>query len=113
MRVLDSQAPRALPPSWGSARSWSSWRNGVLTNEPGPKLHFLVSDATRELCRVTLPLTAVENLEHLFPDEDLVRVKGTGLDLQQVVRRARQSNYAAQTLVDTKTDQRSYRIWIE
>lgn len=85
----------------------------MLTNEPGPKLHFLVYDTTRELCRVTLPIAAVENLEHLFPDEDLVRVKNTGLDLGQVVQRARQSHYAPQTLVDTKTEQRSYRIWIE
>lgn len=85
----------------------------MLTSEPGPKLHFLVYDATRELCRVTLPLAAVENLEHLFPDEDLVSVKATGLDLGQVVQRARQSGYAAQTLVDAHTSQRSYRIWIE
>lgn len=107
MRELTSQAARAL------RASEEFTGESVLTNEPGPKLHFLVYDTARELCRVTLPLAAVENLEHLFPDEDLQRVKDSGLNLREVVQRARESGYSAQLLVDTQTAQRSYRIWIE
>ncbi|HEX5657056.1 MAG TPA: hypothetical protein VFX59_07665 [Polyangiales bacterium] len=79
----------------------------------GPKLHFLVTDPTRELCRVAMPVAAVENLESLFPDEDLLEVKARGLDIPAIVQRARQSAYAPQTLVDAHTDRRSYKIWIE
>lgn len=81
--------------------------------QQSPKLHFLVSDPTRELCRVAMPVAAVENLESLFPDEDLREVQAHGLDLRAIVQRARQSDYAPQTLVDTQTVRRSYRIWIE
>ncbi len=79
----------------------------------GPKLHFLVSDPTRELCRVAMPLSAVENLEALFPDEDLRVVKASGLDIAAVVQRARVSDFAPQTLIDARTDLRAYKIWIE
>ncbi|HEY6879580.1 MAG TPA: hypothetical protein VI299_16250 [Polyangiales bacterium] len=85
----------------------------MLPADEGPKLHFLVTDPTRELCRVAMPVVAVENLEQLFPDEDLREVKARGLDLPAIVRRARESAYAPQTLVDTQTERRSYKIWIE
>jgi hypothetical protein len=81
--------------------------------EPGPKLHFLVYDPSRELCRVAMPVAAVESLEQLFPDEDLREVRAAGLDLPAVVRRARSTAYAPQTLVETHTAKRSYKIWIE
>ncbi|HEY6880071.1 MAG TPA: hypothetical protein VI299_18730 [Polyangiales bacterium] len=85
----------------------------MLPADEGPKLHFLVTDPTRELCRVEMPVVAVENLEQLFPDEDLREVKAGGLDLRAIVQRARESAYAPQTLVDTRTERRSYKIWIE
>lgn len=81
--------------------------------QDGPKLHFLVTDPSRELCRVAMPVAAVENLEALFPDEDLREVKARGLDFPAIVQRARQSSYAPQTLIDARTDRRSYKIWIE
>ncbi|MET0287749.1 MAG: hypothetical protein ABW352_24890 [Polyangiales bacterium] len=82
-------------------------------SQDGRKLHFLVTDPTRELCRVAMPVAAVENLESLFPDEDLREVKERGLDFTSIKQRARQSDYAPQTLIDERTDRRSYRIWIE
>lgn len=84
----------------------------MIQNDSGLKLHFLVSDSSRELCRVAMPLAAVENLEHLFPDEDLRALRATGLDLSAVVKRARDSGYAPQTLVGIQTPARAYKIWI-
>lgn len=84
----------------------------MLPEDSGPKLHLLVSDSSRELCRVTLPLSAIDNLEHLFPDQDLAQVKAVGVDFPEVVARARRTNYEAQTLIDTQSRERSYRIWI-
>lgn len=60
-----------------------------------------------------MPVVAVENLEQLFPDEDLREVKAAGLDFPAIVLRARQSSYAPQTLIETQTVRRSYKIWIE
>jgi hypothetical protein len=60
-----------------------------------------------------MPVGAVENLEHLFPDEDLREVKAAGLDFPAIVLRARQSSYAPQTLIETRTLKRSYKVWIE
>lgn len=83
-----------------------------MQDESDRKLHFLVCDAKRELCRVAMPLASVENLAHLFPDEDLRSVQAKGVDISGIVVRARDSGYAPQTLIDVQTEVRSYRIWI-
>ena len=84
----------------------------MLQTDDGPKLQLLVYDSTRELCRVAMPLASVQNLEHLFPDEDLARVKQQGVDFGRVIAGAHASGYAPQTLIDVQTPSRSYRIWI-
>jgi hypothetical protein len=84
----------------------------MLPSDSEPKLHLLVSDSTRELCRAAMPLSSVANLEHLFPDEDLQVVRATGIDFASIISRAENSGYAPQTLIDTRTPHRSYRIWI-
>jgi predicted short-subunit dehydrogenase-like oxidoreductase (DUF2520 family) len=73
---------------------------------------FLVCDAKRELCHVAMPLASVENLAHLFPDDDLKVVQAKGIDINGIVVRARETGYAPQTLIDLQTGVRSYRIWI-
>jgi hypothetical protein len=84
----------------------------VNPNDDGVKLHVLVYDATREICRVTMPCAAADNLAHLFPDEDLAFVEKTGINLGDLSNMARHSGYAPQTLVDVAGPQRSYRIWL-
>jgi len=76
-------------------------------------LHLLVSNSVKELCRVVMPLASVNNLEDLFPDDDLSSVKSAGVDFSAVIARARASGFAAQTLIETSTSERTYRIWIE
>lgn len=85
----------------------------MLPSETGPKLHLLVYTAARELCRVELPLTAVDNIENMFPDEDRRRVLALGVDFAAAIARAKSSGFARQTLIDANTSERSYRIWIE
>lgn len=84
----------------------------MLPTDAEPKLHLLVSDPTRELCRVAMPLHSVANLEHLFPDEDLEIVKRGGVNFPAIIARAENSGYAPQTLIEVETPYRSYRIWI-
>ena len=83
------------------------------SSEAGPKLHFLVCDGDREVCRVEMPRHSVDNLEHLFPDEDRAAVQDKGVDLDAIKRRVQASDYAPQTVVDTSAGVRKYRIWIE
>jgi hypothetical protein len=78
----------------------------------GAKLHVLVYDKTRELCRVEMPPAAADNLAHLFPDEDRALVLSAGLDLEALASAARSSGYAPQTLVDFHGPTRSYKIWL-
>lgn len=85
----------------------------MLPTDVGPKLQLLVYDSVRELCRVAMPLASVDNLEHLFPDEDLVVVKQTGVNFAEVIASVHASGFAPQTLIDVQTPKRSYRIWIE
>lgn len=85
----------------------------MLPSDAGPKLRLLVYDASRELCRVAMPLAALDNLEHMFPDEDLRTLKARGIDFSAVAERARSSGYAAQTLIELETPSRGYRLWIE
>lgn len=82
-------------------------------NDTEPKLHLLVSDQTRELCRVAMPLASVANLEHLFPDEDLQEVLRAGVDFSAIIARVEKSGYAPQTVIETRTPNRSYKIWID
>lgn len=84
----------------------------MLPVDNEPKLHFLVFNSARELCRVAMPLASVNNLEDLFPDEDLKRVKAAGVDFRGVIARALASKCAPQTLIETSTSERSYKIWI-
>ena len=85
----------------------------MSSNDTEPKLHLLVSDRTRELCRVAMPLASVANLEHLFPDEDLKEVQRAGVDFAAIIERVEMSGYAPQTLIETRTPNRSYKIWID
>lgn len=85
----------------------------MLPTDVGPKLQLLVYDSARELCRVAMPLASVDNLEHLFPDEDLHVVKQAGVDFERIIAGAHASGLAPQTLIDVKTPKRCYRIWIE
>ena len=85
----------------------------MLQHDRATQLHLLVSDSSRELCRVAMPLASVANLEHLFPDEDLEAVKALGLNFPHIIEKAQQSGLVPQTLIDTQTPTRSYRIWIE
>jgi hypothetical protein len=85
----------------------------IMLEDQGVKLHVLVYDASRELCRVAMPTASADNLAHLFPDEDLAVVRSNGVDLEKLSQRAIDSGYAPQILVDTHTPNRSYRIWLE
>lgn len=85
----------------------------MLQSGDEPKLHLLVYDSTRELCRVAMPIASLVNLEHLFPAEDLKVVKALGVNFPRVIETAQKSGLVPQTLIDTQTPARSYRIWIE
>jgi hypothetical protein len=85
----------------------------MLQTDADPKLHLLVYDSSRELCRVAMPIASLENLEHLFPDEDLKVVKALGVNFPRIIEAAQKSGLVPQTLIDTQTPARSYRIWIE
>jgi hypothetical protein len=84
----------------------------MIHKDDGRKLNFLVANSVRELCRVAMPLTAVNNLESLFPDQDLQVVKDAGVDFPSVIARAVSSDCAPQTLIEISAGERSYRIWI-
>ena len=79
----------------------------------GPKLKLLVSNEHRELCRVEMPTTAVDNLEDLFPDADRAAVTASGLDLSAIRAKVQGSGYAPQVLIDASAGERHYRLWIE
>ena len=85
----------------------------MLPTDSSVKLHVLVSDGGRELCRVAMPTASVDNLSHFFPDEDRVAVESAGVDFSAISSRVRASGYAPQTVLETKTASRSYRLWIE
>jgi hypothetical protein len=78
----------------------------------GPKLHVLVQEGTRELCRVAMPTRSVDNLQDLFPDEDRDHMIAIGIDLAAIAQRVATSGYAPQVVLEAKASGREYRLWI-
>jgi hypothetical protein len=89
------------------------WAHAGTTAMDAHKLRLVVADEARELCRVDMPVLAVDNIVDLFPDEDRAAVAAAGCDLASIRDRVQRSGYAPQVLVDVSAGERRYRLWIE
>jgi hypothetical protein len=61
---------------------------------------------------LTLPIASLEFIESLMPQKVLDKLIERNFNLPQLLRDVRASGYAAQTLFEMSTTERSYKVWI-
>lgn len=62
---------------------------------------------------MTLPMTSLDNLEGLMPENVSTKLKEENIKVSELVAKARASQLAAQDLFHLSIGNRSYRVWIE
>jgi len=72
-----------------------------------------VTEGTKQVIFMSLPMTALENLEGLMPENVVVKIKDEGINIDQIIEKVRSSDFFAQDLFKLSIDERSYRVWIE
>ncbi len=72
-----------------------------------------VSTNGRQIAAVTMPASQVTVLEELIPEETLVKLATSSLDLDAIKRRACESGIVPQALFEHNDGEKSYRVWLE
>lgn len=72
-----------------------------------------VMESTEMVVAMTLPMTALDNLESLMPPKVSTRVTEEGIKIPHIINQVKSSGYAPQELFSLNIENRSYRVWVE
>lgn len=79
----------------------------------GSQIKIEVMEGEEIVVAMTLPMTALENLESLMPPKVSEKVKDEGIKIPHIINQVKSSGYASQELFSLKIENRSYRVWVE
>ncbi len=90
-------------------------RHLTVINDPGKAtgINIEVLEDGKQVVSMTLPMSALDNMEGLMPDKVLERIQQEGLNLTDLIVRVKASDYAAQELFHLSIESRSYKVWID
>ena len=72
-----------------------------------------VMEGDKMVVAMTLPMTALENLESLMPPKVSGKVSEEGIKIPHIINQVKTSGYAPQELFSLIIENRSYRVWVE
>lgn len=72
-----------------------------------------VIEAGKQVVFMTLPMTAIDNLENLMPEKVLAKIESSNVNLKQIADDVKSKGYMPQELFFLNIDKRSYKVWIE
>ncbi len=76
------------------------------------QIHIQVTEGNQEVVSLRLPMTALENLSDLMPDNVAQKIHEQGLDLAKISENVVASGFKPQDLFKMEMNNRSYRVWI-
>ena len=108
---LEIQLPRQeIPAVLSQLSTGTQAHTGMMARS----LFVTVDDPNGEnIVDMQLPREAVDEIESFIPEDSLAKILAMGVDLESIKSRVQQSGYLPQKLFETKTDSRSYRVWLE
>jgi predicted unusual protein kinase regulating ubiquinone biosynthesis (AarF/ABC1/UbiB family) len=77
------------------------------------KIKIEVLEGKKLIINMTLPMSALENLGDLIPENVTLKMKSEGIEISKLINQVKDSNFAAQSIFDLKIDHKSYRVWTE
>ena len=72
-----------------------------------------VLEGDQMVVAMTLPMTALDNLETLMPPNVSQKVAEEGIKIPHIINQVKDSGYEAQDLFRLKIGARNYRVWLE
>jgi RIO-like serine/threonine protein kinase len=72
-----------------------------------------VMENNDQIVFMTLPITALDNIEVLMPEKVSSKIKDEGIDLPGMIEDVKQSGLTPQVLFSFQIEKRSYKVWIE
>lgn len=72
-----------------------------------------VLEGKKLIINMSLPMTALENLGELIPENVSIKMKTEGIEMDRLINQVKDSNFAAQNIFNLKIDHKSYRVWTE
>ncbi len=77
------------------------------------QIRIEVLEGEKQVVYMTLPITALDNMEDLMPEKVLSKIRSEGLSLKTMINRAKETNLVPQDLFGLNIDNRSYKVWID
>lgn len=72
-----------------------------------------VLEIKKQVVFMTLPITALPNMEALMPEKVLEKIRSENLNINSMIQSVEASDYAPQELFHLSIGERSYRVWID
>lgn len=72
-----------------------------------------VLEDKKQVVFMTLPITALDNIDMLMPEKVSVKIREEGISLKSIVDKVKESDFAAQDLFFLNIETRSYKVWID
>lgn len=76
-------------------------------------LRIEVMEGKLEVVSLRFPVTAIENLESLMPENVLTKITAAQIHIPEIIQKVTSSGFAPQELFQLKDEVRSYRVWID
>jgi hypothetical protein len=83
------------------------------SKESSKNIKIEVLEGTSQVVFLSLPMTALDNLENLMPDNVLLKIHEASINLPTIIERVKSSSFLPQDLFSLQVDKRSYRVWID
>ncbi len=88
----------------------------LIFKEPSLKatqIRVEVIEDKKQIVFMTLPITALPNMEDLMPEKVLEKIKNENLNIRKMIQNVQSSDYAPQELFHLKIAERTYRVWVD
>lgn len=110
LRILSLAQPKTFS---DQGLRHESHHNHQISKKPSTALRVKVSEGNELIADLTLPATAVQDLENLLPDHVMRRCLEDGIQLDAIRARVLRSNFVAQELFVTEYGSRLCKVWLE
>lgn len=82
-------------------------------NMSATQIKIEVMEDSKQVVYMTLPVTALDNMEFLMPEKVISKIHEVGLNLNEVIQKVKATNFEPQDLFKLNIENRSYRVWID
>lgn len=72
-----------------------------------------VLESGKQVVFLTLPITALDNIENLMPEKVSSHIQSENIDIPSIIAEVKNSNFHPQQLFSLAIGDRSYKVWIE